>query len=60
MKYGETTKPNGLRSVERGPNIAKTLPLQSVGQSGGPTNRNHNKAHLVNYTIRVLIQHHLI
>tara|TARA_R110000823_G_scaffold16712_2_gene53370 strand:+ start:184 stop:579 length:396 start_codon:yes stop_codon:yes gene_type:complete len=46
MKYGETTKPNGLRSVERGPNIAKTLPLQSVGQSGGPTNRNHNKSTL--------------
>ena len=46
MKYGETTKPIGLRSVERGPDIAKTLPLQNVGQTGGPTNRNHNKSTL--------------
>ena len=45
-KLGETTAPIGLRSIERGPNITKTLPLKNVGQSGGPTNRNHNKSTL--------------
>ncbi len=45
-KYGETSKPIGLRSIERGPDIKKMLPLQNVGQTGGPTNRNHNKSTL--------------
>ena len=45
-KYGETTAPIGLRSIQRGPNITKTLPLKNVGQTGGPTNRNHNKSTL--------------
>jgi len=45
-KLGETTAPIGLRSVERGPNITKTLPLQNVGQTGGFTNRLYNKSTL--------------
>ena len=46
MKYGETTKPIGLRSVERGPEITKMLPLQTAGLTGGPTNRSYNKSTL--------------
>ena len=46
MKYGETKNTNGLRSIERGPDIKKMLPLQNAGQSGGPTNQNHNKSTL--------------
>ncbi len=46
MKYGETTKTIGLRSIERGPDIKKMLPLQNVGQTGGYTNQNHNKSTL--------------
>jgi len=41
--YGETKAAIGLRSVERGPNITKTLPLSNVGMTGGFTNRNYNK-----------------
>ena len=45
-KLGETTAPIGLRSIERGPDITKTLPLKNTGLTGGFTNRNHNKSTL--------------
>ena len=44
--YGETKAAIGLKSIERGPDITKTLPLKNVGLTGGPTNQNHNKSTL--------------